>query len=171
MSDHPTVPLLIEKFGQQHIDVREFNGNTTVVIPKSILVDVITFLYNDPACGYKQLTDVWGVDYLDYPEEQNARFGVLYPLLSIDKNRRIIIKVFLSEDDLTVPTLNGIYKGSEWSERETAEMYGITFEGHPDPRRILLCDLFEGKYPLRKTYPLKGQGERESFTPITTESA
>lgn len=168
MSEHPTIPLLQDKFGAAHLDVREFRGQTTVIIAKSILLEIVTFLKQD--CGYNQLTDVWGADYLGYPKEE-ARFGLIYPLLNIDKNIRILVKLFLSEDDLTVPTLTGLYRGANWPEREAAEMFGFVFEGHPDPRRILLCDLFEGKHPLRKTYPLTGEGERESFTPVTTESA
>ena len=170
MSEHPTVAKLGEKFGHQHCDVREFRGMTTIIVPKSILLDVLRFLHDDPVSGYNQLTDVWGADYAGYPEEE-ARFGILYPLLNVEENRRIIIKVLLSEDDLSVPSATGIYRGAEWPEREAAEMFGFVFEGHPDPRRLLLCDLFEGKYPLRKDYPLKGEGERESYTPITIESA
>ena len=168
MSEHPTVGLLKEKFGDQHLDVREFRGQTTVVVAKSILLDVVGFL-KEP-CGYNQLTDIMGTDYLNYPKEE-ARFGLTYPLLNLTENRRIVIKILLSEDDLVVPTLTKLYRGAEWPEREAAEMFGFVFEGHPDPRRLLLCDLFEGKHPLRKTYPLKGEGERESFTPVTTESA
>ena len=168
MSEHPTVGLLAEKFGAQHIDVRQFCGQTTVVVAKSLLVEVIGFLKAD--CGYNQLIDVMGVDYLGYPE-QEARFGLVYPLLNMAENRRIMVKILLSEDDLAVPTLTGLYRGADWPEREAAEMFGFVFEGHPDPRRLLLCDLFDGKHPLRKTYPLRGEGERVSFTPITTESA
>lgn len=168
MSDHPTVGMLVEKFGESHLDVREFQGQTTVVVAKSILVDVIHHLKE--VGGYNQLIDVIGVDYLDYPKEE-ARFGLSYLLLNVEENQRITIKVLLSEDDMVVGTLTGLYEGANWPEREAAEMYGFVFEGHPDPRRILLCDLFEGKHPLRKTFPLRGEGERESFTPITTESA
>ncbi len=170
MTEHPTVAILREQFGEQHFNAREFRGDTTVIVPKSLLLDVIRFLHDDPRCGYNQLTDVWGADYLNYPNEE-ARFGILYPLLNIEENRRITVKVLLSEQDLKVPSLTGLYAGAEWPEREAAEMFGFVFEGHPDPRRLLLCDLFEGKYPLRKDYPLKGMGERESYTPVTTESA
>jgi NADH-quinone oxidoreductase subunit C len=168
MIEHPTIGLLQEKFGAAHLDVREFRGQVTVVVAKSILLEVVGFLKNE--CGYNQLTDVLGADYLGYPKEE-ARFGLIYPFLNVEENRRIVVKIFLSEDDLVVPTLTGLYRGANWPEREAAEMFGFVFEGHPDPRRILLCDLFEGKHPLRKTYPLRGEGERESFTPVTTESA
>ena len=170
MSSHPTVAILKEKFGEQHFDEREFRGDTTVIIPKSLLIDVLKFLRDDPRCGYNQLIDVWGADYMGYPNEE-ARFGLLYPLLNIEENRRITIKLLIALEDMQVPTATGLFAGAEWPEREAAEMFGFIFVGHPDPRRLLLCDLFDGKYPLRKDYPLKGMGERESYTPVTTESA
>ncbi len=76
-----------------------------------------------------------------------------YPLLSLTHNRRLIIKLLMDQPNLTVPSVTGIYKSAGWAEREAAEMFGFIFEGHPDPRRLLLCDLFDGKHPLRKDYP------------------
>lgn len=72
---------------------------------------------------------------------------------------------------MQVPSLTSLYKGANWPEREAAEMFGFEFQGHPDPRKLLLCELFDGKYPLRKDYPLQGEGERDSFNTIYLESS
>ncbi len=169
-TDHPTVQQLQEKFGAQHIAAEEFAGMVTVTAPKSILLEVMQFLHDEPECDYAQLTDVIGIDYQGYPKP-SPRFALVYPLLSLNHHRRLVIKILLEEPDLTVPSLTGIYASAEWAEREAAEMFGFVFEGHPDPRRLLLCDLFEGEHPLRKDYPLHGKGERDRFEKITRENA
>ena len=169
--EHPSLILLKEKFGAEHFQVETLiDGNIAVVLPKAILRDIIQFLHDDPECDYQQLTDIIGIDYQGYLQAKN-RFGLVYPMLSLTHNRRLIIKILMDESDLAVPSLTGIYCSAVWAEREAAEMFGFTFEGHPDPRRLLLCDLFEGKHPLRKDYPLKGQGERESFKIVDRETA
>jgi len=169
-SNHPTIEQLYQKFGEQC--ARSENhaaGMQVVIIPKSRLLDVMRFLHDDGACAYEQLTDVVGIDYLGYPQARK-RFALVYPLISVIYNRRLIVKVYLAEDDLTVPSLSGIYRGAEWPEREAAEMFGFVFTEHPDLRRLLLCDLFKGKHPLRKDYPLRGQGERDNFRIVTRKT-
>ena len=168
--EHPTVKQLQEKFGEQHFSVAAFAGMVTVTAPKSILLEIMQYLHDDPECDYAQLTDVIGIDYQCYPKPM-PRFAIVYPLLSLRHNRRLFVKVLLEEPDLTVPSLTGIYHSAEWAEREAAEMFGFVFAGHPDPRRLLLCDLFEGEHPLRKDYPLRGKGERDRFPMITREDA
>ncbi len=161
--DHPTIKLLEEKFGAQHFEVTEYTaGMVAVIVPKSLLADFIQFLHDDERCSYEQLIDIIGIDYKGYPR-QTTRFALVYQLLSHRYNRRLVIKVLLEEPDLTVPTLTGIYHSADWPEREAAEMFGFTFEGHPNPKRLLLCDLFDRVHPLRKDYPLKGRGERDNF--------
>ncbi|MCH9021605.1 MAG: NADH-quinone oxidoreductase subunit C [Planctomycetes bacterium] len=162
------VKQLHEKFGTQDCVASEFAGQTTVVVPKGILLEVMRFLRDEE--GFDQLVDVMGVDYLGYPKSQ-ARFGLVYPLLNIEANKRIQVKVFAEEEDMQVPSLVGLWEGAGWPEREAAEMFGFVFEGHPDLRRILLCDLYDGKYPLRKDYPLRGEGERDSFKIVTRETS
>ena len=100
-----------------------------------------------------------------------ARFAAVYPLLSLSRNQRINIKTYCHIEDMKIPSATGVYLGADWLEREAAEMFGFTFVGHPDPRRLLLMDLFAGKYPLRKDYPLRGMGERESFPIIDRNTA
>ena len=80
------------------------------------------------------------------------------------------LKVFVNDPNPTVPSVTGLWKGANWTEREVFDMFGITFAGHPDLRRILMPDGFKD-FPLRKDYPLRGKGEREAFEVITRESA
>ena len=121
--EHPTVKLLQEKFGSQHCQVTEYAGMVTVLAAKSILLEIMRFLHDDEQCCYEQLTDVIGIDYLGYPQE-TMRFALVYPLLSLRHNRRLVVKVLLDESDMAVPSLTGIYRGAEWPEREAAEMFG-----------------------------------------------
>lgn len=169
--EHPTIKLLEEKFGAQHFEVAEYAaGMKAVIMPKALLKDFILFLRDDERCGYEQLIDIIGIDYLGYPE-RTTRFALVYQLLSHRYNHRLVVKVLLEEPDLTIATLTDIYHSAEWPEREAAEMFGFTFEGHPDPRRLLLCDLFEDVHPLRKDYPLKGRGERNRFEKVHQDTA
>ena len=165
------VKHLHEKFGEQHCVASEFAGQTTVVVPRGMLIEAMRFLRDDERCGFDQLVDVMGVDYLGYPNPTEGRFGLVYPLLNIEANRRLQVKVFVPEADMRVSSVTGLWQGAEWPEREAAEMFGFVFEGHPDLRRILLCDLYDGKHPLRKDYPLRGEGERDSFKIVTRETA
>jgi NADH-quinone oxidoreductase subunit C len=168
--NHPTVERLQEHFGARAGRVEHFAGQTTVIVAKEDLLEIVRFLHDDPQCDYAQLTDVTGIDYLGYPNSV-PRFALAYPLLSLRHNRRVTVKVQMNEDDLAVPSLTGIYRGADWPEREAAEMFGFVFTGHPDPRRLLLCELFAGEYPLRKDYPLQGKGERNSFKVVKHETA
>lgn len=140
-----------------------------VRVPAERLLDVMRFLNSDPRCRFDFLSDVTCVDYLDYPNADD-RFGVVYNLVSYSHNHRFFVKVFVNDPEPTVPSLTGIWKGAEWTEREVYDMFGIRFDGHPDLRRILMPQNFRD-YPLRKDYPLRGKGEREAFDVITRESA
>ena len=143
MSNHPTVALLQEKFGKQHCHVHEFHGQFAVTVPKSILNEVLTFLHTDgQGQNYKQVSDIAGIDYKGYPcEKDRARFALRYQLLNVDENLRIAIKVECSKDDMTVQTATNIYNGAGWMEREAMEMFGFEFDGHKDPRKLLLNEL------------------------------
>ena len=177
--DHPTLDRLRANFQGQGLRATEFRGDVTVVVPKGRLHDVLRFLRDDPECGYDFLSDVAGVDYLNYPDAQ-GRFGVVYNLVSTAHNRRLLVKVLIdpsldttgTEDDpeLHLPTATDIWPGAEWNEREVFDMFGIRFDGHPDLRRILLWEEYPA-HPLRKDYPLTGRGERENYRVIERESA
>jgi len=133
------------------------------------LLDVLRFLRDDPRTRFEQLIDLAGLDYLNFPGATD-RFGVVYSLLSLTHNHRIWVKAFVNDPNPTLPSVTGIWPGAEWMEREVYDMFGVVFEGHPDLRRILTWDGFEA-HPLRKDYPLRGRGERESYEVLNRESA
>lgn len=140
-----------------------------VSIPPDRLIEVMRFLKSDARCRFEQLCDVTCVDYLNCPAAEEHRFGVVFSLLSLTHNHRLWVKCFVSDPDPTVPSVTGVWQGAEWLEREVYDLFGITFAGHPDLRRILLPDSFTD-HPLRKDYPLTGRGERERLPVITRES-
>ena len=155
-----------EKYPDAILDVSDARGELTITARKDGIYALMAFLKNDPELAYNFLADVTAVDYslmedvlmtYDY-----ARFMVVYHLLSTEKKERLRIKVPLHEKELNIPSMASIWKVANWLERETYDMFGITFEDHPDLRRILMPDDYEG-YPLRKDYPLRGRGERETF--------
>jgi NADH-quinone oxidoreductase subunit C len=133
------------------------------------LVEVMGFLYGDERCKFEQLCDLTCVDYLNFPEARD-RFGVTYSLLSVSLGHRLWIKCFVNDPNPEVPSVTSIWKGAEWLEREVYDMFGITFTGHPDLRRILTWEGFKA-HPLRKDYPLRGRGEREDFEVTARNSA
>jgi NADH-quinone oxidoreductase subunit C len=125
-------------------------GELTISVEPGDLIDVATFLRDDPRCQFISIIDVCGADYPSRPK----RFDVVYHLLSPKQNLRIRIKVQADEETL-VPSLTSVYPGADWFERETYDLYGVLFSGHPDLRRILTDYGFEG-HPLRKDFPLTG---------------
>jgi NADH-quinone oxidoreductase subunit C len=102
------------------------------------------------------------VDYLKYPIAQAGRFGVITTLLSPSLGIRVQVKAFVPDGDPRLPSITDLYLGANWTEREVWDLYGIEFMGHPDLKRILMPDDYEG-HPLRKDYPLRGRGERGNF--------
>lgn len=114
------------------------------------VIALLTFLRDDPKCGFVNMVDICGVDW----PQRERRFDVVYHLLSPTRNMRIRVKVQTAEDE-AVPSACGVYPGADWFEREAWDLYGIMFTGHPDLRRILTDYGFEG-HPLRKDFPLTG---------------
>ncbi len=108
------------------------------------------FLHDDDRCRFEQLCDLTCVDYLNFPEARD-RYGVTYSLLSITKGHRLWVKCFVNDPAPEVPTVTDIWKGADWLEREVFDMFGVRFAGHPDLRRLLLPEDWEG-HPLRKSY-------------------
>jgi len=129
------------------------NGELTVSVRRQAIVQVLTALRDDTNCRMHQLIDICGVDY----PERAERFEVVYQLLSMRQNHRVRVK--LSTDAETpVPSVTSVYSAAGWWERETWDLYGVLFSGHPDLRRILTDYGFEG-HPLRKDFPLTGYVE------------
>jgi NADH-quinone oxidoreductase subunit C len=128
-------------------------GEVTLTVARDKIVDVLTRLRDDPALQFETLLDITGVDF----PAREERFDVVYHLLSMRKNLRLRIKLTTSEE-APVPSVVSVFPTANWLERETYDMYGILFSGHPDLRRILTDYGFEG-YPLRKDFPLTGYKE------------
>ncbi|MDB5047580.1 MAG: NADH-ubiquinone oxidoreductase chain [Fibrobacteres bacterium] len=123
---------------------------------------LIQFLRDEPGLGFEMFIDLTAVDYLRYPIAQPERFAVITTLLSPTLGIRVQVKAFVAEGDPRLPSLSDLYLGANWTEREVWDLYGIEFMGHPDLKRILMPDDYEG-HPLRKDYPLRGRGERGNF--------
>jgi NADH-quinone oxidoreductase subunit C len=123
-------------------------GDATAVVREFYLLDVMRFLRGDPALAFDMLSDVCAVDYLP----RTPRFEVVYHLYSVAKNHRLRVKVPVDGPTPTVPSVVELWASANWMEREVFDLYGIRFAGHPDLRRILLYDEFDG-HPLRKDYP------------------
>jgi NADH-quinone oxidoreductase subunit C len=129
-----------------------------VSVSKKDFQKLMTLLKDDPELAFDYLTDITGVDFLK--QERDPRFDLVYHLYSFKNNQRLRVKLGVREEDLDVPTMSELWKAALWLEREAFEMFGFNFVGHPDLRRLLLPDVFDG-FPLRKDYPLRGRGERD----------
>jgi NADH-quinone oxidoreductase subunit C len=143
---------LVERFPSEVVHRHARHGDATCVVARERIVEICRFLRDDPALSFEMLMDECGVDRMSHPE-RFERFEVVLHLYSLAHNRRLRLRVPIPEDDPTMPTLCTLWKGANWFEREIWDMYGIRFQGHPDLRRILLYDQFEG-HPLRKDYPI-----------------
>lgn len=132
-------------------EVIEFRGETTLVVPRKVLRAIAARCREDDALQFNLLTDATCVDR--FPME--PRFELNYHLVSIPKVKKVRLRVRLSGDDPVVDSLVPVWPGANWLEREIFDLFGIQFTGHPDLRRILLPDDWEG-YPLRKDYPVEG---------------
>jgi NADH-quinone oxidoreductase subunit C len=152
-SDEGVIDAAKAALGGVLIDVKEHVGEITLTVRREEIANVLKALRDTPGLEYQQLMEIAGVDYPERPE----RFEIVYHLLSLTKNRRIRVKV--STDETTpVPSVTGLWPVAGWLEREVYDMYGVTFAGNPDLRRILTDYGFEG-YPQRKDFPLTGHVE------------
>ncbi len=135
----------------------EILDNLVITVPPEKLLEVLTFLKNDPDLQFDLLLDITAVDYLHYPQARATRFGVIYILRNWQKNLVAQVRVPVQDPDVGLPTATAVWGSANWAEREIYDQYGIRFSGHPDLRRILNHWQFQG-HPLRKDYPLdKGQ--------------
>ena len=165
MSDSPAIAELLAKFSGSRES--EFRGQRRVVVPKGSVLEALQALRDEH--GFDLLVDITCVDYLNY-RGATDRFGLVYVLTNTQTNEQLIVRVMLSEPDLSVPSAVPLWPGANWLEREVWDMFGITFDGHPDHRRILLPEEFAA-FPLRKDYPLQGRGERHNFPVLTRREA
>ncbi|MGK0289589.1 MAG: NADH-quinone oxidoreductase subunit C [bacterium] len=135
--------------GKRIYAITHFRKEVTITVLKKDIVEVCELLKEHPTFLFQQLIDLTAVDYLG--KNLSYRFCVVYHLLSFAANLRLRIKCELTEDDLTVPTLSYVWNSANWYERECFDLYGIQFQDHPNLKRILLYQEFQG-FPLRKDY-------------------
>ncbi|MDR3498752.1 MAG: NADH-quinone oxidoreductase subunit C [Parvibaculum sp.] len=141
------------KLGEAIVGYEVAYGELGVTAQASAILSVLTFLRDDAECRFTSLMDITAVDY----PTRERRFDVVYHLLSMHRNQRIRIKVE-TDEDTAVPSVVSLHPSANWYERETFDMYGVLFFGHPDLRRILTDYGFSG-YPLRKDFPMTGYVE------------
>jgi len=159
MSLQELASQLQEAFSTGIVTVTEWRGELTVTVTRDRLHEIAQFLHNDRAMDFDYIVHVSSVDWPDDEE----RFEVVYELYSIRKRHRIRIKARVPESDCIVDSLTDLWKGADFMEREVYDMMGIRFRNHPDLRRILLPDDYTEGFPLRKDFPLRGKGWRDTF--------
>jgi NADH-quinone oxidoreductase subunit C len=153
------VEKLKEKFPNSILEVTTFCGEVTVGVSKGEIFEICKFLHSDPDLQFHLLTDLCGLDF--FP--QTPRFGIVYLLCSLKNSQRLRLKTRLGEEE-SIRSVESIWKVANWYEREAYDLFGIRFENHPDLRRILLWDGYDG-YPLRKDYPAEGPDFDKPFVP------
>src|SRR4030095_5876216 len=155
--EDPTPSQIAEALQSAHAEgvteIIEARGETTIIVPREHIVAVCEFLKSPEKFAFDFLADLCGFDR--GPEEE-PRFDVNYHLLATKRHYRLRLKVLLNEDDVHVATVTGVWRTANWHERETYDLFGVIFDGHPDLRRILLPEDWQG-HSLRKDFPLKGQ--------------
>jgi NADH-quinone oxidoreductase subunit C len=148
-----TLPDTVER-------ISYFVGDWTLIVSRERLLDVMQWLRDDPSARFDFCSDVTATDWPARPQ----RFDVIYALYSIPHRHRVRVKVRAAEND-PVPSVTGVWPSANWLEREVWDMFGVRFEGHPDLRRILMTDEWQG-HPQRKDYPLEGPGELLMEDPV-----
>jgi NADH-quinone oxidoreductase subunit C len=152
------IEALQTAFGDVVQDRLLFREETTITVAGEKIVEICRHCRDTKGLEYNFLSGVTGIDY--YPK--SPRFAVAYHLYSMVHNRTLRLKVLLPEDEPTVPSVTDVYPAANWFEREIYDLVGINFTGHPDLRRILMPDNWEG-HPLRKDYPLGYETVQFSF--------
>ncbi len=155
---HDIITKVQAAFPDHVIGHKVFAGEPFISLKKSGLRDVAKLLKNDPELDFDYPVEVTAVDYPGDAE----RFEVVHVLWSIQHRRRVYLKTRTTEEDCAIPSVADLWKGADFMERETYDMYGIEFTGHPDLRRIMMTDDFDG-WPLRKDFPIEGKGWRENY--------
>jgi NADH dehydrogenase I D subunit len=162
----PILTRLRERFATDVLQVDCYRGDDSASVRPERIVDIARFVRDDPALSFDLPLDVTCVDYIG----QEPRFEVVYHLLSTTHRHRLRLKARVPERDPSIPSVTPVWMGANWLERETYDMYGVRFSGHPDLRRIYMYEEFEG-HPLRKDYPkekrqpLIGPGSKGDWQP------
>ncbi len=142
-------------------DSPSIDRQTTLYVPRDEMPAVALALRDRPELAFRFLAELTAVDY--HPRE--PRFEVVYIVVSIEHRLRVRLKVRLPGADAHVGTVSGVWPAADWLEREVWDLFGIAFDGHPDPRRLLMPEDWEG-HPLRKDYPVQIQLKPRSSEPL-----
>jgi NADH-quinone oxidoreductase subunit C len=154
---NPSAEALRRQFAGAVSRVDVVWGETTVIVDRARLLEIVRWLHDDPAQRYDFLSDVTAVEFRD-PERP---IEVVWHLRSLPQRRFLRLKVLLEKGtELVVPSVWAVYKSADWLERECFDMFGIRFDGHPDLRRILMWEGYKEGYPLRKDFPVRGRFSR-----------
>lgn len=161
----------LEKVGSLFADAivrSDYRGaQKHVEVKRERVRDLLTFLKGDPELSFECLTDLTAVDYLNQGTPE--RFCVVYVLYSFKNNGYFRVQAWVPEPDPSIDSACGVWKSANWAEREVFDLYGIEFRGHPNLKRLLMPEYYTG-HPLRKDYPLRGLGERDSFPRYVEEA-
>ncbi len=147
----PLVAASVSRAGDAITGAKEQVGEITLFVERDRIVDVCRIFKDD---GFNYLVDLAGVDYSKYPNHTGPRFSVAYTLYSFQKNNRVRLRAWTPENE-SIPSVTSVWKTANWHERETFDMLGIDFSGHPNLERILMWEGFNG-HPLRKDFPIRG---------------
>jgi NADH-quinone oxidoreductase subunit C len=150
----PFIRALTGAFPDAGLQLSYWVGDWTVIVPTEHITEVATFLRDAPEARFDFCSDVTATDW---PARPDLRFDIVYCLYSTTLRHRVRLKTRAGEKDL-VPSVTGIWPAANWLEREVYDMFGVRFAGHPDLRRILMPEDWQG-HPQRKDYPLEGPGE------------
>lgn len=156
----PLVASAIARVPAGITGAKEFAGEITLIVARESIVDACRAFKED---GFNYLVDLSGVDYSKYPGHAGLRFGVSYMMYSFRKNQRVRLRVF-TDEATAIPSVTSVWKTANWHERETFDMFGIQFDGHPNLERILMWEGFNG-HPLRKDFPVRGIDTGASIYP------
>ncbi len=147
--------MIEEQFAGQVLGVTTHAGQVGLSLKKDMIKEICRYLHDEPSLKMDYLVDLTAVDFSTYPGDTGMRFEVVYNMISLVFHHRIRLKVRVPDDDPRIDSVTAIWQTANWHERETYDLMGVKFDGHPDLRRILMPDDWEG-HPLRKEYPLKG---------------
>jgi NADH-quinone oxidoreductase subunit C len=145
----PVIDELKGTFGDAILEVTVHSGDTFVLVDSARIHDILSHLKH--TSRYIYISDLFGVDRFT----SDDRFEVVYNLVNLAQQHRLFVKTRVAEENPVLPTASDIWSGANWNEREVYDMFGIRFEGHPDPRRIFMPEDFQ-YFPLRKEFPLLG---------------
>ena len=142
---------LQEKFPKLSFEFVDYRGDLSVKLEKEHIVEVCIFLKEEPELEFRLCVDVTAIDWA----KRKNRFTVVYHMFSLKHNFRLRLKADVDESECCIDSVTSVWKTADWHERETYDMFGITFNNHPDLRRMYMPEEFE-YYPLRKDFPLMG---------------